>query len=270
MMAYHFKLYMTMALWSVGIFITNHDMKRELKYSTNGHYEGFTLTDTKPILPCAKRVLIACEYSGIVRSAFTRLGWDAWSCDLLPTEIPGQHLQCSALDVLNDGWNLLLAFPPCTYLTYAGMRNWYDEGRAMKRIKAAEFFMQMYDAPVPHVCVENPQGIMAKIFREPDMTIHPYYFGEAEMKRTCLWLKNLPKLEYRFVDDLFGSKTATNKPQPKRVELCKKTGKFKNRYFNDTFVNGKLKSGHERSKTFQSIANAMAEQWSNYLIENQK
>lgn len=249
-----------------GIYSTNLDMETKLKHSTNCHSERFTPPGTKPVLPAAKRVLIACEYSGIVRSAFSRLGWNAWSCDILPTEIPGNHFQCDALEVINDGWDMLIAFPPCTYLTYAGMRNWYDDGRAMKRIKAAEFFMQMYDAPVQHVCVENPQGIMAKIFREPDMTIHPYYFGEQEMKRTCLWLKNLPKLEYRLADDLFGNKTATDKPQPKRVELCKKTGRMKNRYFTDTIVNGKLKSGLEKSKSFQSIANAMAEQWTEAVI----
>lgn len=214
------------------------------------------------------RVLVACEYSGIVRTAFSRLGWDAWSCDILPSEIPGNHFQCDVLEVIKDDWDMLIAFPPCTYLTYAGMRNWYDEGRAMKRIKASEFFMKMYDAPVQHVCVENPQGIMTKIFREPDTTIHPYYFGEPKMKRTCLWLKNLPKLEYRFEDDLFGIKTATEKPQPNRVELCKKTGRMKNRYFTDTIVNGKLKSGLERSKSFQSIATAMAEQWTAFIVGN--
>lgn len=213
-----------------------------------------------------KKVLIACEYSGIVRESFGKLGWDAWSCDLLPTEIPGNHYQCNALDVINDGWDMLIAFPPCTFLTYAGMRQWYDEGRAMKRIKAAELFMQLYNAPVKHVCVENPQGIMAKIFREPDMTIHPYYFGEPEMKRTCLWLKNLPKLEYRLSDDLFGCATATSKPLPKRVEVRRNTGRLKNRYSTDVIANGTIKSGLERSKSFQSIANAMAEQWTKYVF----
>jgi len=226
----------------------------------------------------SNRILVACEYSGIVRRAFAQLGWDAWSCDLLDTQMPtelcpdenlngwGNHIQGDALSVINYGWDLLIAFPPCTYLTYAGMRNWYDEGRAMKRIEAAKFFMQLYDAPIQHICIENPRGIMSKIFREPDMTIHPYYFGEPEMKRTCLWLKNLPKLEYRFTDDLFGLKTATEKPQPNRVEINKKTGRLKNRYFTDTIVNHKLKTGLEKSKSFQSIANAMAEQWTEYIL----
>lgn len=208
----------------------------------------------------APRILIACEYSGIVRSAFSRLGWDAWSCDLLPTELPGNHLQCSALDVLNDGWDMMIAFPPCTYLTYAGMRNWYDEGRAYKRIKAAEFFMQMYNAPVQHIAVENPQGIMAKIFREPDMTIHPYYFGESEMKRTCLWLKNLPKLEYHLENNLFAEKTATEKPQPVFID---KNGKA--RYFTDSIRN--KQQGKMRSKSFEGISNEMAEQWTAYFLQ---
>lgn len=207
------------------------------------------------------RVLIACEYSGIVRSAFSRLGWDAWSCDILPTDIPGNHYQCSVLDVLNDNWDLLIAFPPCTYLTYAGMRNWYDEGRALKRIEAAMLFMQLYDCRIKHVCVENPQGIMHKIFRQPDQTIHPYYFHESSFKRTCLWLKNLPKLNYILQPDLFNNVLPVIKPAPLNIQVCRKTGKTKYRHFTDSIINGKIKSGHDKSKTFVSIADAMATQW---------
>ena len=164
-------------------------------------------------------ILIGCEESGIVTEQFRKRGLNAWSCDLLPTSgnLPQYHIQGDVLKVISEHPEIKMGifFPPCTYLTYAGMRNWYDEGRAMKRVKAAEFFMQLYDAPVPLVCVENPQGIISKIFRKPDMTIHPYYFGEQEMKRTCLWLKGLPKLDYRLEDNLFGARTATDKPQPK-------------------------------------------------------
>jgi len=255
-------------------------MKTKLQHSTTPSPEQHTPPFGNVLLPAAKRVLIACEYSGIVRSAFAKKGWDAWSVDILDTETPtelcpdengngwGNHIQGDALEVISrlGYWDLLIGFPPCTFLTYAGMRHWYDEGRAMKRIKAAEFFMNLFDAPIPHVAIENPQGIMAKIFREPDMTIHPYYFGEQEMKRTCLWLKGLPKLEYKLADDLFSVRTATDKPQPKSVELCKKTGRIKNRYFTDTIVNGKIKTGLEKSKTFQSIANAMADQWTEAVI----
>jgi hypothetical protein len=214
------------------------------------------------------KVLIACEYSGIMRTAFAEQGWDAWSCDLLPTEIPGNHLIGNVMDIISDGWDLMIAHPPCTYLTYAGMGNWYDKGRAMKRIQAADFFMQLYETPVPYICVENPQGIMSKIFRQPDQTIHPYYFGEQEMKRTCLWLKNLPPLEYSLEDNLFGKKTATEKPLPTNRTFCKKTGKMKNRYFTDAITNGRLKTGKEKSKSFASIAKAMAAQWTKHIIGN--
>lgn len=212
------------------------------------------------------RALIACEYSGIVRSAFTNKGWDAWSCDILPTEIPGQHLQCNVLDILNNDWDLMIAFPPCTFLTYAGMAHWYNEGRAMKRIKAAEFFMSLYESAIDYICIENPQGIMSKIFREPDMTIHPYYFGDRELKRTCLWLKGLPKLQYTLYNDLFHTKTATDKPLPTQIQYRKKTGKIKNRYFTDSISNNKFKTGLQKSKTFPGIANAMADQWTEYII----
>lgn len=212
-------------------------------------------------------ILIACEYSGIVRDAFLKKGHNAVSCDLLKSDSDlGEHYIGNVLDIINNGWDMLIGFPPCTYLTYAGMRNWYDDGRAIKRIKAAEFFMQLYDSKIEKVCIENPFGIMNKIFRKPDMIVHPYYFGEREMKRTCLWLKGLPKLEYSLENNLFFNKTSTDKPLPNRVELCKKTGKTKNRYFTDSIIYDeekkmRFKTGHEKSKTFKSIANAMALQW---------
>lgn len=207
------------------------------------------------------RVLTACEYSGIVRSAFANMGWDAWSCDLLPTEIPGNHYQGDVLELINENWDLMIAFPPCTYLSYAGMAFWNEPGRAMKRIKAAEFFMRLYDAPVFHICVENPQGIMNQIFRKPDMTIHPYYFGESQLKRTCLWLKNLPKLSYQINDDLFGEKTSAAKPKPAFIDKSNKK-----RYFTDSIRH--KEHSRIRSKTFFSIANAMAEQWTIFFNNN--
>lgn len=211
------------------------------------------------------RILLACEYSGIVRSAFESEGWDACSCDILPTELPGKHYQGDVMDIINDGWDMMIAFPPCTFLTYSGMNNWYDEGRAEKRIEAAKFFMQLYNSKVKHVCIENPQGVMSKIFRELDQTIHPYFFGERQMKRTSLWLKNLPKLKYQLKDDLFGYKTATEKPIPEAITFHKKSGKYKNRYFTDCFIVGRLKTGKEKSKSFSSIATEMAKQWTNIL-----
>ncbi len=212
------------------------------------------------------RVLVACEYSGTVREAFTKKGWDAVSCDILPTEKPGKHKIGDVRDILMDGWDLLIAFPPCTFLTYAGMASWYDEGRAEKRIEAARFFMEMYNAPIPLVCVENPRGIMSKIFRSPDMVVHPYYFGEREMKRTCLWLKGLPPLEYHLEDNLFGKRTASDKPVPTQLQMKKKTGQIKKRYWTDATNNGNFMNGKKKSKFFQSVADAMAEQWTAFVL----
>ncbi len=207
------------------------------------------------------RILIACEFSGIVRDAFKAKGWDAWSCDILPTERPGNHIQDDVLKHLDEGWDMMIGHPPCTYLTFAGMANWNNEGRAMKRIKAAEFFMRLWEVAIPHICLENPRGIMSNIFRKPDLEIHPWYFGDREMKRTDLWLKNLPVLKYKLTDDLFGKKTATEKPQPVAIQIRKKTGKIKKRYWHDV----RKMNGHERSRTFSCIAAAMAEQWTEFL-----
>lgn len=212
------------------------------------------------------RVLISCEYSGTFRDAFTRLGYDAVSCDLLPSDTPGKHYQGSVLDIINDGFHLHVGFPPCTFLTYVGMSNWYDDGRALNRIKAADFFMRLYDGGnIPFVAIENPQGIMSKIFRSPDPVVHPYFFGERELKRTCFWLKGLPKLQYALEDDLFSVKTACDKPAPVNISINKVTGKLKKRYFTDGFHNGKLKTSHEKSKQFVSIAGAAALQWGSFV-----
>ena len=163
-----------------------------------------------------KRVLVGCEYSGIVRSAFEKLGWDAWSCDLLPTEIPGNHYQCDLLEIFEEKqhWDLGIFFPMCTFLTYAGTAHWTKPGRTMKRIEAAKFFMKCYDSDINNVAVENPLGVMNKIFREPDQMIHPFYFGDNDLKRTCLWLKNIPKLKWVKENDLFENRTSVNKPPP--------------------------------------------------------
>jgi site-specific DNA-cytosine methylase len=216
------------------------------------------------------RVLVACEESQTVCKEFRRLGHEAYSCDVQECSggHPEWHLQYDVFDVINDGWDMMLAFPPCTFLTYAGMANWYDEGRALSRIKAAEFFMRLYESPIKYVAVENPQGIMAKIFREPDQIIHPYYFGDREMKRTCLWLKNLPLLKYELEDTLFGEKTAVEKPKPSFLGVHKRTGKVKPRYYTDSYDKRyRFKSPQEKSKTFPGIARAMAEQFSEFYRE---
>jgi site-specific DNA-cytosine methylase len=140
------------------------------------------------------RVLVACEYSGVVRDAFTAKGHFAMSSDLLPTESPGPHYQGDVMEIINDGWDLLIAFPPCTHLANAGGA-WFEQKRKDGRQRqGVDFFMRMVNAPIKKIAVENPQGIMSTMFRKPDQIIHPYYFGDPKKKATCLWLKNLPRL----------------------------------------------------------------------------
>ena len=137
------------------------------------------------------KVLIACEFSGIVRDAFAKKGHDVWSCDLLPTEAPGQHIQGDVLEVIKDRWDLMIAHPPCTYLSYAGKASWNDPGRKGKRDKAMEFFLKLWEAPIEKICIENPQGYPCE-FIKPMQKINPFDFGDPERKRVLLWLKNLP------------------------------------------------------------------------------
>lgn len=200
------------------------------------------------------RVLVACEFSGRVREAFAKRGHDTWSCDLLPTEISGHHIQGDVLSILGDGWDLMIAHPPCIYLSYVGIRHWNKLGRKKKREAAMAFFLALINAPIERICVENPVGLPNTEYRKPDQLIHPYYFGEPYQKRTCLWLKGLPKLKYE--------ETIIEKPKPLYFSKGKKT---KGKPIN--WVEGLMCLGsHEdrqkaRSKTFQGIANAMAEQW---------
>jgi len=205
------------------------------------------------------RVLVACEFSGIVREAFNKKGHDAWSCDLLPTEIPGNHIQDNVLNILDNGWDLMIAHPPCTYLSVVGAKHLYGGGilnqdRYQKGIKATDFFTKLLQAPIPKICVENP--VPFKIFGLPkyNQIIHPYYFGNPYQKRTCLWLKKLPLLTW--------DKEKAVKPPPLYILQGKKGhGKSIN------WVEGlkgytKKERQKARSKTFPGIANAMATQWS--------
>lgn len=190
------------------------------------------------------RVLVACEFSGTVREAFAKLGHDAWSCDLLPTEIPSdKHIQGDVTPLLNEHWDLLIAHPPCTYLSYAATKYWNQPGREELRQEAMKFFMLFINAPFKYVCVENPVGLPNTIYRKPDQIIHPYYWGEPHKKRTCLWLKNLPKLKY--------DKEKIVEPEPIYID---KTGK--KRYFTDANHGGKT-----RSVTFKCVAEQFALQW---------
>jgi hypothetical protein len=200
------------------------------------------------------RVLVACEFSGTVRDAFISKGHDAMSCDLLPTDKPGPHYQGDVFDIINDGWDLMIAHPPCTYLSYAATRHWNKPGRAELREEALKFFLDLYTSNIPKICVENPVGYVNTVWRKPDQIIHPYYFGDPVQKRTCLWLKNLEPLDY----------SNTKLPKPEPVYICqgsKKKGKKINWVEAGVGTNKDTPRWKLRSTTFQGIADAMAEQW---------
>ena len=202
------------------------------------------------------KILIACEFSGIVRDAFIAKGHDAWSCDLLSTERPGPHIQDDVLNHLDDGWDMMIGHPPCTYLSYAAARVWNQPGRKEKRDAAFKFFMSLYNAPISKVCIENPHGYPRIAFRQPDQEIHPYYFGDPFVKRTLLWLRGLQPLVHTAYQNLFNDPiTHVEKPQP---SFIRKDGN--KQYFCATVKSGKNRA-HERSRTFQGIADAMASQW---------
>lgn len=179
------------------------------------------------------KVLVACEFSGIVREAFKAKGHDAWSCDLLPTEIPGQHIQGDVLAIINDGWDLMIAHPPCTHLAVSGAR-WFKEKKEEQRT-AILFFLEFFMAGIPKVCVENPIGIMSTRFQKPNQIIQPWMFGHGETKATCLWLENLPLLEPTNIVEGRQGRVWKEPPGPNR---------WKN-----------------RSRTYAGLARAMADQW---------
>lgn len=179
------------------------------------------------------KVLIACEYSGAVRDAFIRQGHEALSCDLLPTDVPGPHYQGDVLDIINDGWDLMIAHPPCTHLAVSGAR-WFKE-KQQEQKEALEFVRVLLDAPIPKIALENPISIISSRIRKPDQIIQPWQFGHGETKATCLWLKNLPKLTPTNIVDGREPRVHMMPPSPDRWK--------------------------ERSKTYAGIAEAMATQW---------
>jgi len=206
------------------------------------------------------RVLVACEFSGIVREAFRARGHDAWSCDLLPTEIPGTHFQGDVLKIIDDGWDLMIAHPPCTYLSYAAMHVWNNPERVYKRLEALKFFADLWEASIEKICIENPRGCASPTIAKYTQIIQPYYFGDRHLKTTWLWLKNLPPLQWADENELFQNKTAVNKPEPIS------TGKIthgKKRYFESSCngFKGNQNRRHERSRFWPGVAKAMAEQW---------
>lgn len=208
------------------------------------------------------RVLVACEFSGTVRDAFLAIGHDAWSCDILPTESPGPHIQEDVLEVLNDGWDMMIAFPPCTHLASSGAR-WFKEKRADGRQQQGiNFFMALACAPIPKIAIENPIGIMSTVYRKPDQIIQPFQFGHPHSKATCLWLKGLLKLIPTNI--LSPTWTENLSSKGKRTDVCHNRPQA--RWENQTpSGQNKLSPSPGRTKlrslTYQGIANAMADQW---------
>lgn len=203
------------------------------------------------------RILIACEFSGIVRDAFIARGHEAVSCDLLPSERPGPHIQADVLGVLRGGWDTMIAFPPCTHLAASGAR-WFAEKRADGRQAAGvRFFMDLADAPIARVCIENPVGIMSTIYRKPDQTIQPWQFGHEIQKSTCLWLKGLPPLVATRV--VSRGMIYVDPRGHKHGE--EHTMRAKRAYSPLMLLPRSEERWKIRSRTFQGIADAMAEQW---------
>lgn len=196
------------------------------------------------------RVLVACEFSGVVRRAFRSRGHEAWSCDLLPAADESEfHYQRDVRELFCLPWDLMIAHPPCTYLSTCGNRHLQQTGRTQAREEAFEFFMELACAPISRICIENPHGYVNTHWRKPDQTVHPWYFGDPNMKRTGLWLKNLPLLAY----DL----SRFEKPKPMYW-----TPDGRPKYWtHKTKDHTKGNSGIERSVTSWAIAEAMACQW---------
>lgn len=179
------------------------------------------------------KVLVACEYSGIVRDAFIARGHNAMSCDLLPTEVTGPHYQGDVRNVLDDGWDLMIAHPPCTHLAVSGAR-WFKDKQA-EQIDALAFVRMLLDAPISRIALENPISIISSRIRKPDQVIQPWQHGHGETKATCLWLKGLPLLQPSNIVD-------------GREARIHKMSQSKDRW-------------KERSRTFTGVALAMANQW---------
>jgi len=191
------------------------------------------------------RVLIACEYSGTVRDAFMARGHDAMSCDLLPTDVAGPHYQGDVFDVIGDGWDLMIAHPPCTYLSVSGM-HWTTRGLRDHKLTedALDFVRRLMDCKIPAWALENPVSIISTKIRKPDQIIQPWQYGHPESKATCLWLKGLPPLKPTNILPLPESKRWDNQTASGQNKLAPSKDRWK-----------------IRSATYQGIANAMASQW---------
>jgi hypothetical protein len=190
------------------------------------------------------RILVACEFSGVVRDAFIQRGHDATSCDLLPTEKPGKHIQGDVLPLLKESWDMIVAFPPCTDLCVSGARHFAAKRADGRQQAAIEFFMALADADCPRIAIENPVGFMSSVWRKPDQIVQPYWFGHPESKKTCLWLKGLPLLKPTNILGLPGRGYWDNQTPSGQNKLGPSPDRAK-----------------KRSITYSGIAQAMGDQW---------
>jgi hypothetical protein len=193
------------------------------------------------------KVLIACEFSGTVRDAFIAKGCDAMSCDLLPTERDGPHYQGDVRDILGDGWDLMVAHPPCTHLAVSGAK-WFSK-KQRQQAEALDFVRLLMDCQVPRWCIENPVSVISTKIRKPDQIIQPWQFGHEATKTTCLWLNGLPKL-------------TPTKIVGKGEFVTFASGNRMAKWYADAARLSPLQRAKVRSQTFDGIANAMADQWS--------
>jgi len=193
------------------------------------------------------KILVACEYSGIVRDAFTAKGHDAWSCDILPTESPGNHFQGDVLEHLDKGWDIMIAHPPCTHLAVSGAR-WFTEGKKPWSLQedALDFVRKLLNAPIDKIALENPVSVISTKIKKPNQIIQPFEYGHDVTKRTCLWLKNLPNLK----------PTKIVKP-----DIVLVNGKKMSRMHYESFKLPSKERSKVRSKFYTGIAEAMADQW---------
>lgn len=208
------------------------------------------------------KAIVGCEESQEVTIALRKRNIEAYSCDILPCSggHPEWHIQDDILKHINDGWDLMIAHPPCTYLCVSGIR-WLHDPRFRDRERelqqGAEFFMNLYNSNIECIAIENPIGVMSSMFRKPDQIIQPYMFGEPASKATCLWLKNLPKLISVKKTKLEYVTTSSSK-------------KWEKWFFKNSCISNKNERSKARSKTFHGIAEAMAEQWGSFLIGEHK
>ena len=213
-------------------------MMKDKTFNAEAH--GRRSRTVQPLVRNSLRVLVACEFSGIVRDAFIARGHDAWSCDVLPTEVDGPHWQCDVRQCLGMEWDLMIAHPPCTHLAVSGAR-WFKD-KVKEQAEALDFVRLLLAAPVPHIALENPVSVISSRVRKPDQIIQPWQHGHGETKATCLWLVNLPPLVPSNVVEGREGRVWKMPPSPDRWR--------------------------ERSRTFPGVAAAMAAQWGEFCIAN--